>query len=155
MQNVWIWIVAVVVIAGGGFWWWQSTQMPATNTGADNGIVDTGTTPQPEAPSVPMAATITYNGSSFSPSEVTIKKGGTVTFTNTGSSNMWVASGPHPEHTGYSGTSRSAHCPDTSNAAFDQCAAGNSFIFMFQKVGTWGYHNHLNASSFGKVIVVE
>lgn len=154
MQKI-VWVVVAIVVIGGGFWWWQSTQVPAVNTGADAGIVNTGTTPLPETPSVPMTAMVTYNGSSFSPSEVTIKKGGTVTFLNEGNVSMWVASGPHPEHTGYSGTTRSAHCPDTSNAAFDQCASGNSFTFMFQKVGTWPYHNHLNAGVFGKVVVVE
>ncbi|MDO8513949.1 MAG: hypothetical protein Q7S50_00180 [bacterium] len=158
MQNTLIWIVAAVIILGGGYWLWQS-QTPATDTGTNVGIVDTGAGSQVPVETGPvntgMTATVKYNGSTFSPAEVTIKVGGTVTFESEGGSSMWVASGPHPEHTGYSGTTRSAHCPDTSNASFDQCVAGDSYTFAFKKIGTWPYHNHMNAGVFGKVTVVE
>lgn len=69
---------------------------------------------------------------------------------------MWVASGPHPSHTGYHDTTREQHCPDTTNTAFDECIAvgvGQSYSFIFQKTGTWPYHNHVSAGDFGKVIV--
>lgn len=62
----------------------------------------------------------------------------------------------HPTHTAYSGTNASQHCPDTKNEAFDQCssvAAGGSFSFVFNKEGTWKYHNHVGTSSFGSVTV--
>ena len=102
-----------------------------------------------------MTATITYDGASFSPSSVTIKKGGTVAWNNEGTAEMWIASAQHPNHTAYSDTSRVAHCPDTSKTAFDQCAGGNNYTFKFDKVGTWNYHDHLNATMFGSVTVVE
>src|SRR3989344_4244411 len=155
MQNTWIWIVVAVVVVGGGFWLWQDSQKssPLDLTGEPVTVVETGTTQPP--PSVPMTATITYDGSSFSPSSVTIKKGGTVAWNNESTSEMWVASAQHPNHTMYSGTSRTAHCPDTSKTAFDQCAGGNNYTFQFDKVGTWKYHDHLNASVFGSVTVVE
>ncbi len=152
------WMVVAVVILGGAYWWWQSTQAPAANTGTDSGIVDTGAGSQVPVdtgtPSVGMTATVTYDGSSFSPAEVTIKKGGAVTFTSTGVP-MWVASGPHPAHTNYSGSTLAQHCPDTSNGSFDQCAVANSYTFVFDKVGTWPYHNHVKLGAYGKVIVVE
>jgi hypothetical protein len=66
---------------------------------------------------------------------------------------MWVASNPHPAHTGYDGTSRQQHCPNTANTAFDECAPGSTYSFTFNKVGTWGYHNHMNPGSQGTVIV--
>lgn len=153
------WIVVAVVIVGGVYWLWQGSQAPATNTGADAGIIDTGAGSQVPVdtgtPSAGMTATVTYNGTSFSPGEVTIKKGGTVMFLNQGGGSMWVASGPHPAHTNYSGSTLAQHCPDTSNNSFDQCVAANSYTFMFDKIGTWPYHNHVNAGVFGKVIVVE
>lgn len=158
MRNLWLWIVIVVIVAGGGYWWWQNQQAPAlapVDTGASTQIpTPTDTSGVITETSAPMSATVTYDGSSFSPSEVTIKKGGTVTFTNTGGS-MWVASGPHPEHTNYDGTARGAHCATGSVPSFDQCRTGSSYTFTFDKVGTWPYHNHLNATVFGKVIVVE
>lgn len=171
MQNVWVWVVAIVIIVGGGLWWWSAQAPAITDNGAattvDTGAASLAPTPTPDSmgssptptptPSptatAPTTATVTYDGNSFSPSTATIKKGGTVTFK--GTSNMWVASAPHPTHEGYSGTTRSQHCPDTSGTAFDECAPGAWYIFTFQKVGTWGYHDHMNASSFGKVIVVE
>jgi plastocyanin len=166
MKNVWIWVVVAVVVIGGGYWYWQSTQAPAalsddgTPVAAD--VVDdsvgvassTPVQPQGSSTSTPMTATVSYNGSSFSPSTVTIAEGGTVTFTST-AGNIWVASNPHPAHTGYDGSTLQQHCAPgyTGAAPFDQCSAGTSFTFTFNKTGTWGYHNHLNHGATGTVIV--
>ncbi len=111
-------------------------------------------------PTAPMSVTVTYDGKSYSPQNVTIKKGGTVTWKNTSSGNMWVASAQHPTHTVYDGTSRSAHCAAgyTGATPFDQCkgeAKGVDYSFKFDKVGDNGYHDHINASAFGKVTVTE
>ena len=149
-----MWAIIAVIIIAGGFWWWQTSQVPAmpvdTTTGTPTEVVtDDG------AASAPTFATVIYNGTSFTPSSVVIKKGGTVTWNNESTGQMWVASAQHPNHTVYSGTSRTAHCPDTSKTAFDQCAPGNNYTFKFDKVGTWNFHDHLNATAFGSVTVVE
>ena len=158
-MNKLIWLVVAVVLVGGAYWWMQGSQTPAANTGADAGLVDAGAGSQVPVETGPvntgMTATVKYNGSTFSPAEVTIKAGGTVTFESEGGASIWVASAPHPTHEGYSGTTKAQHCPDTSNDSFDQCAAGNSYTFVFSKVGTWAYHNHMNAGAFGKVTVVQ
>lgn len=122
------------------------TATGATATGSVTGTVSAGT---------PMTASVAYNGTAFSPKDVTIKKGGTVTWTNSGSGQMWVASASHPTHAVYAGTTRTEHCPGGSNTAFDQCAGGQSYSFKFDKVGKWNYHDHINASAFGSVTVVE
>ena len=106
-----------------------------------------------------MTAAVTYNGDNFSPSTVTIAEGGTVTFTDTDTGpnpQMWVASDPHPIHNGYDGTSLQQHCAPgyTGAAPFDECSSGTSFTFTFTKVGSWGYHDHLNESLGGTVVVV-
>ena len=102
-----------------------------------------------------MTATITYDGSSFSPASVTIAKGGTVTFTDTAGATMWVASALHPSHATYDSTSREEHCVSgyTGAKPFDQCASGASYSFTFDKAGTWQYHDHKNASAHGTVVV--
>ncbi len=102
-----------------------------------------------------MTATVTYSGHGFSPSTVTIAKGGTVTFVNQSSNKMWVASDPHPTHQGYDGTTRSQHCAQgyTGAKPFDQCSTGNSFTFTFTKTGSWGYHNHDLHQDTGTVVV--
>src|SRR3989344_4972668 len=134
MKNF-IWALVVVVILGGGYLLWQNNAAPATDT-------DSVVTPTPTpTPTAPMTAVITYSADGFGPAEVTIKKGGTVTWTNTSGGNMWIATGPHPAHTGYSDTSLSEHCPDSDGTAFDQCANGATSAYTFDQVGTWPYHN--------------
>ncbi len=102
---------------------------------------------------VPKTIMIAYSDSGFSPSMVTIKSGDTVTFVNQSGEDMWVGADEHPTHTQYSGTKLREHCPDTAGVAFDQCSRGKEYSFTFNKVGSWSYHNHSNASMEGKVIV--
>ncbi len=103
----------------------------------------------------PKTVTVLYGPGGFSPSTVTIRAGDTVTFVNNGGDEMWVASAPHPSHTGYDGTSRDQHCAAgyTGPQPFDQCAVGTNYSFMFQKAGTWAYHNHGNSADHGAVVV--
>lgn len=156
----WVAVVVVVLVAGGA-WWYVSQQSAApaaqttttsnTNTtGTDQGIPDAGVL------TAPVTTVVTYGPNGFSPSTVTIAKGGTVTFTAAaGADEMWVASAPHPAHTGYDGTDRATHCAAgyTGAKPFDQCSAGTSFSFTFDKTGTWPYHNHGHSSDFGTVVV--
>jgi plastocyanin len=102
-----------------------------------------------------MTATVHLTSSGFSPKSVTVAKGGTVTFINDTTGNMWVASAQHPTHTVYDGTDRAAHCTAgyTGAKPFDQCANGNTYNFAFNKVGSINYHNHSNSSQFGTVVV--
>lgn len=172
-QNGWIAVIIGLLIIGGGVWWFTSEKTPAPVGKADDSAQDaspTGTQLEgTQAPAqdgitvggdakvdvgVSTTASVTYNGSSFSPAEVTIKKGDKVTFTST-AGNMWVASAPHPEHTGYDGTARGVHCAAGAVASFDQCVAGTTYTFTFDKVGTWPYHNHIKSGAYGKVIVTE
>lgn len=142
-------IVLVIVIAGG---WYVLSKAPAEAP------------PAPVTEQAPAAATtatapgvtVAYTDQGFSPTSVTVPLGTTVTFVNQSAGNMWVASAMHPEHTVYSGTSLAQHCPDTTNSAFDECAAvpsGGSYSFTFNKAGDWKYHNHINASDYGEVVV--
>ncbi|MDB5190208.1 MAG: hypothetical protein JWN49_534 [Parcubacteria group bacterium] len=102
---------------------------------------------------------ISYTNNGFSPATVTIAEGTTVTWSNNSSRQMWVASGNHPSHTVYDGTSTNQHCVSgapTSATVFDECAAipsGGSYSFTFTKVGSWPYHNHIHASDMGTVVV--
>ena len=101
-----------------------------------------------------------YTDAGFSPQTITITAGETVLWTNRSSKLMWVASAKHPDHTVYDGTSLAEHCADGALKAgatsFDQCTAvvkGSTYSFVFDKLGTWKYHDHVNATKFGTVIV--
>jgi len=166
MSNTgWIWLVIVaVVVIGGGIWLMNSPGTPAADTNADTtgqpassdtgtltGTVDTTVT----TGTLPTTATVTYSGTSFTPATVTIARGGTVTFVDASTRGFWVASAMHPDHVVYDGTTRAAHCAAgyTGPAPFDECGTGSSYSFTFTKTGTFGYHDHLNATAFGKVVV--
>ncbi|MEX0933892.1 MAG: hypothetical protein WD003_01350 [Candidatus Paceibacterota bacterium] len=97
---------------------------------------------------------VTYTAVGFSPSPLTIKKGDTVTFENESGPLMWVASAQHPTHTVYPEKTSS----DCLGSSFDQCegvGAGRGWSFTFNEVGEWGYHNHLRASHWGRIVVEE
>lgn len=87
---------------------------------------------------------IVYDGSKFSPSSLTIKKGDIVIFKNSGDGAFWPASGPHPSHTNY---------PEFD--AKSSVSTGKTFQFKFSKVGNWPFHDHLNASATGTIKVTE
>ncbi len=91
---------------------------------------------------------ITDNG--FSPKEIKIKKGDTVRWTNQSSALSWPASAIHPTHSIYP---EKGGCIDSS---FDACKGlnkGESFTFVFNFPGSWKYHDHLNPSKAGTVVV--
>ena len=157
-NNVGIIVVIVLVIFGGWFFFSGDTsKAPVTETPISNQMPVVGsTTPEMIVENLTPDVTVTYSDAGFSPKSVTIPVGTKVTFVNQSTKNMWVASAKHPDHTVYSGTSLSQHCPDASNSAFDECTAdapGKSYSFTFDKKGEWKYHDHIDATKFGSVIV--
>lgn len=157
-------MIVVLILIVIGAWWYTQTPNSTTNnvtieqnattteqvaTTTDNG---TATTTQ----ATPKTVTVTYSASAgFSPKTVTINKGDTVTFTNSGTGSMWVASAVHPTHEVYDGTTRLEHCAaGVTPKPFDQCANGSSFSFTFDKTGSFNYHNH-SAAQFGGTVVVQ
>lgn len=157
-------LIALIIVAalGGGYVFWQNSAQPAeTMTPEPFPTSPTAPTPAPAgatptpAPSTsaPLSATVSFNGTSFSPAEVRIAKGGTVSWINASDKDMWVGSAAHPSHTVYSGTSLREHCAEGATPSFDQCQGGTNYSFTFEKTGTWGYHDHLTPSATGKVIV--
>ncbi|OGN00746.1 MAG: hypothetical protein A3I26_03125 [Candidatus Yanofskybacteria bacterium RIFCSPLOWO2_02_FULL_43_10] len=114
--------------------------------------------PESTASPSPVASEniIIYTDSGYTPGMITIKKGETVVWKNESGSPMWTASAMHPLHRVYPGTDISACGTQTLLPMFDSCAgiaSGQSWSFTFNNVGTWGYHNHLNSSKFGTIVV--
>lgn len=154
------WIVVVVVIVG-GIWWFVSSRPNETGSPLEE-QAESMATSTPEVGESTIAAsttptvTITYDGKAFTPPSVTVHVGDTVTFVDASSKPMWVASGVHPSHTVYDGTTREEHCAAnyTGPTPFDECqASADDYSFTFTKAGTWPFHDHANATVTGKVIV--
>lgn len=80
----------------------------------------------------------------FSPLTVKVKKGGKVTWVNKSQKSVWPASAIHPTHQLYPGFD-----------ALRGLNTGEQYSFVFEKVGSWQYHDHLNPSSIGRVEVFE
>lgn len=100
--------------------------------------------PASSTPVTPAATTVTvtYNGTSFSPSMLSIRIGDSVKFVNNSSGRMWVASDPHPQHTDLPGFDEKA-----------SASKGQSWTYIFTVAGAHGYHNHANPSATGTVTV--
>jgi len=101
------------------------------------------TTPPPSTNLTDQAqVNISKNG--FTPVVIKVKKGTTVTWTNTDSAVHQVASDPHPTH-------------DKLKELGDgeALAKGDSFSFTFEEVGSFTYHDHMNPLKFQGTVIVE
>lgn len=111
-----------------------------TTTGVDDAMND----------STAMPKTVEIMAAGFYPSSVTISAGQEVKFVNKDAQTHWPASDSHPTHTVYP---QSGGC---ISSAFDACKAlaqDEEWEFIFTQTGTWNYHDHLNPSLTGTVVV--
>lgn len=160
-------VIAVLVIGG---WYYTTRNKPAQTPQAPQEQGQT-VTPQPKAPETqpsanpdsstpaspplntqppatenqppaPQAAVVIYTDNGYSPAELRVKAGTTVIFKNQSSGPVRTASNPHPVHTDLPGFDAKAGT-----------APGESYSFKFTQKGTWGYHNHLEPSDGGQIIV--
>lgn len=104
-------------------------------------------TPTPEAKASPSgvmeaeAQTVILSSSGFSPVTATIKAGEKIIWKNQSGEVGNVSSDPHPIHTNY----LPLNLGSLNN--------GDTLELTFPKAGTYGYHNHFNASERGQIIV--
>jgi len=137
MQFIAVCAIAIVLLAGCG----KKTESVTSNEG-NNSTQTEATTASSAEDVVPVSSLVLVQNGKFNPQVLTVKKGTEVTWVNKDIEPCWIASDPHPIHNGYPG--------------FD---AGKSMIqdetykFKFDKVGTFGYHDHLNITNTGKIIV--
>lgn len=129
-------IIVVALVAGallimGG----KNTSQTKSTSAANNNSSTTSSTNQA------ASATITYDGDKFSPASVTVKAGDSVKVVNSSETDMQFDSDPHPVHT------------DNTELNAGLIAPGESKTFTLTNVGKWGYHNHLNSSQQGTIVV--
>ncbi len=123
-------IIIAVVIVGGIFFF--AKQNPNTSN----------STPTPTATQQAENATvITLTKTGFTPNNITVKAGTTVKWVNNSGAVGQVDSDPHPVHTSYPAMN------------FQPFSEGSSVELVFDKAGTYHYHNHLNPSQTGTITV--
>ncbi len=89
----------------------------------------------------PEDATVTVTSSGFSPQTLTIKSGMRVIWINKSNTTATVNSAVHPTHLVY---------PPLNLGEF---ANDSSVQLIFDNKGTYNYHDHLNPSRVGAIIV--
>lgn len=138
-------IGVVILVVAGVFVLLNNQGSKKINTPSSTSVATTP--PQSASPSVspsPSAMeekkiTVTKNG--FAPQTLKIKAGTKVTFVNNSGSAISVNSNPHPTHTLF---------PFLNIGVIND---GASASVTFDKTGTYTYHNHLNPSQTGEVVV--
>lgn len=135
-------VVAVLILVGVLYTQSQKTSPSAPTTPEAEVItepVSEGQTSTPSAEEETNVVTITSSG--FSPNEIKIKTGGTVTWTNSDSVVHAVNSAVHPTHQLYLPLN------------LGNIQAGGKAALTFPDAGTYKYHDHLNPSSTGSIVV--
>ena len=87
--------------------------------------------------------TVRYTNTGFEPAKLTVPVGTMVEFINQSDEEMWIASNVHPSH--------------EILATLDQfkgAGKGQSYMYTFDKKGSWSYHDHINPALEG-IINVE
>jgi len=155
-------IGVVVIVLGGAVGWYmfrgnaglklpgmqignqRIMPVPTGSSASAVSITDESTVVGSQKGGISNEVLVTYSDRGYSPKEITVKKGTKVTFKNESSSGMWTASGVHPTHQLLSGFD-----------ALKSVTNGGVYEYTFIKVGKWQYHNHINPTDGGMVIVVE
>jgi plastocyanin len=156
MKNVFIFIVIVLVVFA-AYWILGKDTIPSdqgaeTETKMEDGLDETSV----EDGKSKEDFTVIYTDNGYTPKELTVEVGSTVIFKNESSSPSWPASAMHPTHKSYPGSDIKKCGTSEADMIFDACraiASGESWSFTFDEAGQWSYHDHLNSSKWGKVIV--
>ena len=130
-------LIGIVILAGILlFAYFNRSNLPAQVNLSPETIQSPGTVQSPEA-----GNQIIYSDAGFSPKQITVKVGEKIEFMNNSSSNVQVNSAPHPTHELY---------PELNIGVI---APGESKSVSFTTTGTKTYHNHLNPSQNGQIVV--
>ncbi|MBI2039636.1 cupredoxin domain-containing protein [Candidatus Microgenomates bacterium] len=146
-RNTTIGLVAVVLVILAGWYFIQSQK----GGGLYPAPSPTPQVIQPETPSATETASSTpeveknvvkISASGFSPQNITISKGESVTWVNEDTQDHQVQSAVHPTHQVY---------PPLNTVGL--LKSGEKKSLSFPKAGTYKYHDHLNPSLTGTVTV--
>lgn len=148
MQKFVIAAAVVLLIAVGIVVATRNDDNTGTTPGTDTTPGATNQSPDPSAQTNEAddneqidANTIVYTNSGFSPAMLTVAMGSTITIQNNSSVTLDFASDIHPSH---------LQNPELNVGIIEP---GQSRSVTVSQQGTWGYHNHLNASDVGQIVV--
>jgi len=140
-RNIALTVVAALIIGGIALALSNQYKSPAPTVQSTPAQSSAATNSSGASPTQSQAALVTYDGSSFSPGQITVKAGQTVIFKNNSSVTVQVNSDPHPIHT------------DDSDLNVGSIAAGQSKTVTVNKTGSFGFHNHLMPTQKGSITI--
>ena len=150
-RNLLIGLIVVVLVIGGVVLVQNSSQDQVVSTTADiqespgdsSEVMEGESTESDTGDSMTTGeeSSITLTEDGFSPREITIKAGDKVVWVNNSGARATVDSSVHPTHRDY---------PKLNLGIFED---GEEHSLVFDEAGTYNYHDHLNASKFGTVVV--
>jgi plastocyanin len=120
----------------------QQNQTPETSD-VESNMNATPDRADQAAPTPSERVSVTYTDHGFEPSDLTVKKGTIITIKNESSNDVQFSSNEHPSHR------------DNTEMNLEVLSTGESGSYTATKVGTWGFHDHLNESRTGTVTVTE
>ena len=125
-------IIVDLILIGGAYM--LGTKMKKTSSTVEPATLVEG---------VKASAVVEITNEGFKPATLSINKGTLVTFVNKDAGQHSVASDPHPTHTNLSG--------------FDSTNLNNedTYFFVFNKIGTYNYHDELNPLQFKGTVIVK
>lgn len=140
MIKVIIGMVVAIIILGGGYLLFNSNKLSPIPSAKP--VVSTPTV-LPTTSVMPAAVqnTITLTAKGFDPVELTVPANTEVIWRNNSGDNAAINSNPHPIHT------------DHEPLNLGKFSDGETLSLIFNKLGTFKYHNHLNLSQTGTIIV--
>ncbi len=136
MNRIILAAVVVIIVAIGGFFLVSGNKSPQVS---DVQPSPSASPTESVSPAAGVEIQLTADG--FDPAKLVVKVGDRVTWKNNSGSTATVSSDPHPAHTLF---------PIINLGPFDD---GATHSVVFDKAGTYTYHNHLDASQKGTVIV--
>lgn len=148
-NKVWLAIAALLVVLGV---WYFSTQTQKTQAPTSTPTVvqisptqvetmKKEATPEEEGKMVTKEKKVNLTASGFNPQTITVKVATKVVWENKSGTTATVNSAVHPTHQVY---------PPLNLGSFED---GEVMSLAFDKPGTYKYHNHLNPSQVGTVVV--
>jgi|SRR5581483_870457 len=135
--------IAVIVVLGGVFLLSKRSNQKSTQNTTPASVQNQNTVQGKTTPTVvaPKTTTVTLTSSGFEPATVTVSSGTIVIWVNKSGEPGTVNSDPHPTHNLW---------PFLNLGEFKD---GSSVQVKFDKAGIYTYHNHLNPSQKGTVVV--
>lgn len=140
-------IVAAVIIVVWIFGFRSQPKKPSVSP-TPTGLIyvpqstQTATVSAPQATPGLISVRVSILKTGFSPKEVKIVKGSSVTWINTDTKNHEVRSNPHPTHIDY---------PPFNTIGV--LKPGEEKSLVFSQAGTYSYHDHQNPANTAQVIV--